>query len=459
MLLCLFAGMLAAERKPLAQDTPQKPNIVFILTDDMSKRDLRYMPRTNKLLVDQGASFDNAFVTYSLCCPSRATYLTGRYAHNHGIKGNFYPEGGHERFKELGLDESTTATWLKAAGYRTGYVGKYFNEYDTLYVPPGWDYWRTRMESDISNKTLNEDGAIVQYPNGNFDNIFTRKAVSFVRDSAQPFFLQVGTHAPHGPNDVERKYDGKFSGLKAPRTPNYNEKDVSDKPSDIRRRAPLKPSQIANIDKDYRERLEALQSVDEMVAAIVTTLRDTEKLSNTYILFSSDNGYHFGNHRLTVGKWRPYEEDIRVPLVVRGPSVPEGVRREQFVLNNDIAPTFADIAGAQPQTEVDGRSLKPLFSGTPPTTWRSAFLVENWVSTSASGKPSPPEYHAVRTLNHFYAEYPATDETEFYKMAKDPYQLESRHDTQNTVVLGELKARLDALKRCAGETCRAAEGN
>ena len=210
-------GPPANDAAVAAQDDP--PNIVFIMTDDMAKTDLKHMPKTKKLLVDQGTTFDNAFVTYSLCCPARATFLRGQYAHNHRVLTNaIYDRGGEPRFRELGSDKSTVATWLNDAGYRTAHVGKYMNGYDSTYVPPGWDEWYTLVGRFHVNQRLNENGEIKNYDKSSVDDVLKQKAAQFLSRNAgnEPFYLQVSTHAPHGPTSYPPRHADKFAGAKPP---------------------------------------------------------------------------------------------------------------------------------------------------------------------------------------------------------------------------------------------------
>lgn len=436
----------------------ERPNIVFIMTDDMAKSDLRHMPKTKKLLGYQGTTFDNAFVTYSLCCPARATFLTGQYTHNHGILTNaIYDRGGEPRFRELGRDKSTIATWLDGAGYRTAHVGKYMNGYDDTYVPPGWDEWYTLVGRFHVNQRLNENGKIKSYDKPSVDDILKQKSAQFLSKNAgnEPFYLQVSTHAPHGPASYPPRHADKFAGAKPPRYPSFNEKDLSDKPSWLRSKERLTQTEQSKIRDSHRNRLRSLLVVDDTVAQVVKVLREKGELSNTYIVFTSDNGYHHGEHRIPFGKWTPYEEAIRIPLVVRGPEVPAGKHRSQMVINNDFAPTFAEF-GNSPAPNVDGRSFAPLLRNSVPETWRSQFLVESWHTNLSS---SPPTYKAVRTRNMIYTEYRTNPiQRELYGLKTDPYQLTSRHRTKNRELVRRMRSSLSRLSTCEGAECRAAEG-
>jgi arylsulfatase A-like enzyme len=449
-------------------ERPDKPNIVFILTDDQTVEDMRYMPITRELLGDKGTTFENAFVTDSVCCPSRATILRGQYMHNHQIKGAKPPAGGWEMFRDRGLDQSTIATWLQDDGYRTTYVGKYLNIYrNTTYVPPGWDDWYALDGAGYFDFEMNENGETVSYE-GRDDyqtDVFGEKATQSIRqasDAGEPFFLHLSPYAPHGPvPEPAPRHEGMFEGEKAPRPPSFNEADVSDKPEWVRRMPMLTEGEIREIDEWYRNRLGTLQAVDETVRDVVDTLEETGELDNTYIVFTTDNGWHMGQHRLTPSKTHAYEEDIRVPLLVRGPGVPEGRSLEHLVLNNDFAPTFAEIGGAQTPDFIDGRSLMPLLERDPVPTedWRQSFLVE---AKSEGAVDQRPAYKAIRTERRTYVSY-ANDryasekENELYNLRKDPYQLNSLDETANPGLLRRLRLRLIELARCEGEECRVAE--
>ncbi|MDP9380112.1 MAG: sulfatase [Chloroflexota bacterium] len=441
-----------------------KPNILFVLTDDMNTSDLRYMPKTRRLLADQGTKFTNAFVTNSLCCPSRATILRGQYSHNHKIWGNFSPLGGFQKFRDLGREKSTIATWLDGAGYNTILIGKYLNGYDnTTYVPPGWDRWHGYLgyyEASPDTYQINQNGRIATYERSRIHDtdLFADKAASFLRDTkgGAPFFMHLSTNAPHTPAYVPQRHKGKFSNTPLPKPPSFNEKVVSDKPAWVQNRSRLTSDHVDYLRELYRKRLRSLQSVDEMVGRLVDTLKDTGELSNTYIVFSSDNGYHLGEHRLEA-KTTAYEETIRVPLLVRGPGVPRGISRSQMALNNDFAPTFARLAGVRPPTFVDGRSLSPLLSASRPASWRNTLLVEH--RRSANEGPFArlvPDYDAVRTANHLYVEY-ENGARELYDLSSDPYELRNRHRSAGTDLKRSLASQLDALRGCAAEDCRSAE--
>ena len=359
----------------------EPPNIVVIPTDDLAFEDvnqesLERMPNLRALL-EQGTTFENAFVTNSVCCPSRATILRGQYAHNHQVLSNGPPLGGAERFRVLGGDNSTAATWLQESGYRTAFFGKYLNGYyGDDYVPPGWDQWYGVAGNFLSND-LNENGYTIHYDSDRYhlDDVISEKASDYVERTAgadPPFFttdrsflMWIGTKAPHQPATPAPRHEDDFADVPLPRPPSFDENDVSDKPGWVADNPSLSADQKRYMEELHRKRLQSMLAVDDMIGDLVDSLRKSNELDDTYIFFTSDNGFHLGQHRLGSGKWTAYDEDIRVPLVVRGPGVPEGKTLSHSVLNNDLAPTFADLAGAKIPSFVDGRSLAPLLDGEP----------------------------------------------------------------------------------------------
>jgi arylsulfatase A-like enzyme len=476
------------------------PNIVLIVTDDLDARSAACLPNVQSILADEGVTFANFFVTTPLCCPSRASILRGQYAHNHGVLGNTGDAGGYPAFFRLGDEESTAATWLQDAGYRTALFGKYLNRYPkgatTTRVPPGWDEWAAFVSSAEDDEgasyytdyTLNEDGTLVAYgdaPSDYSTDVLSAKATDFVTRTAasgQPFFLYLAPYAPHGPAQPALRDAAAFADAGAPRVPSFDEAEVGDKPAWVRDLPQLSAEQLALIDARYQRRLRSLLAVDAMVAALVETLRDTGALENTYVVFTSDNGYHLGEHRLALGKSTPYDESIRVPLIVRGPGVSAGAVVDELALNIDLAPTFAALAGATPPDFVDGRSLTPLLRGEQPGEWREGFLIERRDKSGADGWATPepalpetppealvfpngergvttadaPPYLALRTSRYLYVEY-ADGGRELYDLLIDPYELENLAPTADPALLDQLSFALSELRDCAAAGCRSAE--
>jgi N-acetylglucosamine-6-sulfatase len=456
------------------QPASPRPNILFIVADDMRAADLDYMPSTQDLLARQGVEFTKASVSRSLCCPSRATILRGQYAHNHNVWSNVPPRGSFWKFYDQGLEDSTIATWLDDAAYDTVLIGKYLNRYSsnrsgdfapTTYMPPGWDTWYAwegKYRAAGTKYNINENGKIVTYQRSRVHDteLYAQTAENFIRGrtaSSAPFFMYLAPNAPHDPAYYADRHATMFTNTPLPKPPSFNEADVSDKPQWVQNEPRLSSTEVVGLTQFYRDRLRALQSVDEMVGRLVTTLQETGELSNTYIVFTSDNGIYLGEHRLT-GKGAAYDASSHVPLLIRGPSVPEGATRSQMALNNDLAPTLAELGGVRAPSFVDGRSLKPLVSMDRPSLWRTAFLVEHRDSAEESAKiQAIPNYDAVRTSRYLYVEYPTTGEKELYDLNADPYELTNVYASASPTLLSNLKARLDELKSCAGAECKRAE--
>jgi N-acetylglucosamine-6-sulfatase len=414
LLACWLALPGQAEAQPA-----EPPSIVLVLTDDQRWDTLGAMPTVQRELVAKGVTFTNAFATNPLCCPSRASILTGRYSHSTGVYNNAGQHGGWARFRD---DEgSTVATWLRSAGYRTGFFGKYLNNYSGTFVPPGWTHWVAFSPVNYYDYGLNVNGAMEWHgraPDDYSTDVLADAAVSFVRGAAPgPLLVVLAPFAPHGPSTPAVRHEGTFSGLAPWRPPGYNEADVSDKPAWLRGYAPLTVSEQANLDNVRRHQLESLLAVDDAVGALLSALDDTGRLGNAMIVFTSDNGLLWGEHRWT-SKVVPYEESIRVPLVVRFDPLARGPTRSgRLVTNVDLAPTFAQIAGVgAPRAE--GRSILGPLSA-PESPWRRDFLLE-----SRNGPPNPlvPSYCALRTPVYSYVQY-GTGEEELYDLRTDPSQL------------------------------------
>ena len=464
VLACLAVLLAGCSRSASTQEQgaeapAAQPNIVFVLADDLDYVSAHEMPNLRSLLAEEGTSFENAFVSFSLCCPSRATILTGQYAHSSGVRGNKPPDGGFEVFRDEGLEEDTIATRLQEVGYETAFFGKYLNGYpadDPTHVPPGWDEWYGKLkEQKLYDYEINENGEEVSYGSEEedfFTDVLSGQAADFVRRAApeeEPFFAYVAPTAPHGPATPAERHEGAFAGAEAPKPPSFNEEDVSDKPSWRQETERFSEEEVSEIDAYHQQRLESMLAVDEMVGSLVEELKAAGELDNTYIVFTSDNGWLSGEHRMKEGKDRAYEESARVPLFVRGSGVPAGSEVDELALNTDFAPTFAELAGVEYGEEADGRSLAPLLRGENPP-WRSSILLEGFV-----GK-GDRVYGAVRTKDHKYVEY-GNGERELYDLQNDPYELDSLHESANASLLEDLKAKLEALRSCSGDGCREAE--
>lgn len=420
-------------------------NFVVIITDDQAYQTLDHMPYTNQYIVNEGIKFEKGFATTPLCCPSRASILTGQYVHNHLVKGN--------TSANILADGNTLATWLQSTGYRTSLIGKYLNGYKSTnfsqwpYVPPGWSDWRGIVDTNpptYYDYTLNENGQLVTYGTGSTNystNVLADKAVQFIENTPpnQPLFLYFAPLAPHNPTTVLPEDSTKFLGYPDWRPPSYNEADVSDKPTWVRSLLLLSSSKSSAGDNKHIDHLQSLQAVDRAVGDIVSALVATGRLDNTVIIFASDHGYSWGEHRYLDQKQCVYEECIHIPLAIRVPGIAPRIDSTHIVANIDFAPTILELAGATSGLNMNGQSLVPLFNN-PNAPWRNDILIESFTTTA--GGP----YFAVRTDTHIYVEY-KNGERELYDLVNDPYQLTNvASDPANAGLISALQARLAQLK-------------
>ena len=470
-------GATAAAEPQRGDAAQAQPNIIVVETDDQAEGMLQAMPTVQSRIIDRGVRFENSFVNFPLCCPSRATFLTGQYAHNHRVLGNTFPTGGFQKFQHL-YGDNNLAVWLQSRGYRTALVGKYLNGFGAngdASVPPGWSRWFSGMGSTNPNAfdyDLDVNGRVVHFGTSVDDfkqDVLTRYAVQFVSYAAPasaPFFLWLTYTAPHnaGPNPSPQppgdcanaakpapRHADAFDSAALPMSPNFNEADVSDKPEQLRDRPLLDDAAVADLTRRYRCQLESLLSVDEGVGAVLDQLRADRELYKTYVIFTSDNGYFHGEHRITGGKGLPYEESIRVPLAMRGPGIPSGATSSELVSNADLAPTIVEASRAEPGLTMDGRSLLP-FARDPTLT------VPHPLSIEAQAYPETVGYEGVRTQGYVYVRY-ETGETELYDLRKDPFELRNVHanPTYSQAEL-QLDALLQRLESCSGSSCGAVPG-
>jgi N-acetylglucosamine-6-sulfatase len=549
-LICALA--LGAGNAHRAGAADSRPSFVVIQTDDQTLDELyaafspypgapktRAMPNTLDLIAKRGVTFNRYYVSYPLCCPSRVTLMTGRYAHNTGVKGNIQPNGGYFGFSFRGAMTHNIATWLQGAGYRTIHIGKFLNGYgDEPYdngatVPPGWDAWHTVLNADTHHYfygyTLNNDGQI-NGPYGDSGSWETREygvrddpgcpfaplnglpcyyATDMFSSMAaqellgtspeQPFYLQLDYTAPHGdfrrpagPEPAPRNYNW-FLGARLPhdRSEGFDEGNVNDKPRFIREAPHLTPTDKHTYRVYYDNQLASLRSVDDGVKEIVQTLGALHRLRNTYIFFTSDNGFFFGEHRLIGGKFLAYEPSTHLPLLVRGPGIVPGSSTGELAANIDISPTILELAGVKPDKSVDGRSLAPFWQDTSLRT-RRPILFESFVETSDveangaissagegdGGRPGgngstghrahasaaggeahasllapPKDYEGIRLGPYKYIAWP-TGEKELYDINRDPNELNNLALTPDFFPIRNfLHAQLRKLEDCVGRTC------
>ena len=521
-LACLAAPPAGARGNGPGHD--RRPNILVVMTDDMAASDVRVMPNVRRL-ARQGTTFADAVDSFPLCCPARATFITGQYAHNHGVAGNFHPFGWYG----MAGRGNTLPAWLQRAGYRTALIGKWLNGYGALdahgEVPAGFDVWRGLLDVsayDYFNFVMNVDGALrtwgdaefarglVEFGNvqvqpvdparalqtvlGKLTEVFgpapysywgtqdpadyspdvtgriTNRLVREQRKSRKPFFIWWAPASPHR-EDVATTLMGRpgpdprppprhavaSKGYELPRPPSFNEADLSDKPSNLTSKAPpLTEAQIDQLQLNYEGRVGSLLAVDDWVGELVRTLRRTGQLDETLIMFVSDNGWMQGEHRVPGDKFLPYDESLRVPLILRGPGVAAGRTVRGQVSNVDFAPTLLDAARARPGRTMDGISLLPVLRGHrgPPD---RALQIEATAPLFAGNIPNNAwdrPYSGVRTQRYTYIVWTETGEQELYDRRLDPFQLTNvAARPAYAAVKARLAAKLRILEQCRGASC------
>ena len=529
LVLLLLAAAPSATARPASAARNGKPNILVVMTDDMASTDVALMPNVRRLLAARGTTFADAVDSYPLCCPARATFITGQYAHNHDVRSNFFPHGWYGMKDRRNI----LPAWLQRSGYTTALIGKWLNGYGARdghgEVPHGFDLWRGLLDVsayDYFNYVMNVNGRLRTWG----DAAFARKLVEFAKvevterpnpgladvlgelsrvmgpgpytswgaertadyspdvtgriteglvaaqaRSRKPFFIWWAPTAPHR-EDVATTLMGRPGAdprpaprhaervrrLQLPKPPNFDEADVSDKPSSLRAAAPrLDEEQVAQLELDFQGRAGALLAVDDHVGRLVRTLRRTGQLNNTMIVFVSDNGWLQGEHRIPGDKFLPYDESLRIPLIVRGPGVPSGRTVRGQVSNVDFAPTLLAAAGARPGRRMDGVSLLPVLRARRERPPRRALVVEaldrlfrgEFGNVMAWDRP----YRGVRTDRYTYVVYAETGERELYDRRRDPHELRNvAGDPAYASVQARLAGRLERLADCAGRPCLAA---
>jgi N-acetylglucosamine-6-sulfatase len=446
---------------PAVPPGAKRPNIVFVLADDFSMNLVQFMPHVRQMQKD-GVTFANYFVTDSLCCPSRSSIFTGRYPHNTGIYRNMGPDGGYLGFVDRGHQNATFAVALAAAGYRTAMLGKYLNGYQPRMhdAAPGWREWDVAGNGyGEFNYDLNQNSTINHYgrtPSDYLTDVVSAAAVRFIKQSAgTPFMVEVATFAPHAPYTPAPRDADALPGLATPRTPAFNAAPNADNPKWLRALTALSPADIAGIDRDFRKRAQSVLAIDAMIGQLQAAVAAIGATDNTYFVFSSDNGYHMGEHRMMPGKMTAFDTDIHVPLIVTGPGVPAGRTRNEIVGNIDLCPTFTELAFAATPADVDGHSLVPLLRGQAVEGWRTVALVEHRGPLRQLADPdmpglrsgNPPTYEAIRTTRALYVEY-ATGEKEYHDLATDPDELHNTFASLRAEEKASLHAILESVQNC-----------
>ncbi|MGH3336762.1 MAG: sulfatase-like hydrolase/transferase [Nocardioides sp.] len=502
-----FPGPLpAADAAQLAQGAG-KPNIVVVMADDMRFDDLQFAP-TLRRLASHGVKFHNSFSPFPLCCPARASFLTGQLAHNHGV---FW----HERPYGYGAfdDSRTLSTSLRRAGYRTGFVGKYLNRYGLdrskvtgrpshRYVPRGWTDWFATFQTtgrqpgvrgdayNYMSTPFNVNGRVRNHVDRYQTNVvgsYSRRLIERYHRRRDPFFVYVNYLAPHfggprepddprdvrdrrgrrdvvrtpaRPDSVRNRFDGLINRARGlPRGGGPAEADVSDKPGFIGRLPEPSRSERRAGRALTRQRAQAIYVMDEQIRRTIRTLKRTGEWSNTYVVFTSDNGYYLGEHRIVQGKVRGHEPSLRVPMIIAGPGARDGTGRYDPITTVDLTRTILDLGRAAPPMAPDGTSLLPTLRGGDQG-WDRAVPIE-----SALGTPAPRETvfqdddvlrsSGVRTTRYTYIRY-SNGQTELYDLYTDPHQDVSAHqDPELTQIRELLRQAWDQMYRCRGAQCQA----
>ncbi len=459
MIVFVMTQLLAPMRA--AGEPTARPNVVIVMTDDQRRDLVSHMPQTLDLLATHGTTFANAIVSHSQCAPSRTTAITGRYAHNTGVASNFTPADSYERIDFA----RALPVALQRAGYHTAHVGKYVNFYgsrDASEIPLGYDDWFGLLRWEFYDYEANDNGVVRSYgtaPEDYQTDVIAARAAAAIHTAAasrRPFVIWVAPVAPHdeghfglSPPRAAPRHVGAFAAEPLPMPASFNEADVSDKPARIRGLALFDDGAIAGITTRYRAQLGSLLAVDDLVARVVAALEETGTLSDTIVIFTSDNGYLLGEHRLQ-GKLPHYQPSIGVPLLVRGPGIRTGVTQDALVSNVDLAATVADLTGATPDDPIDGRSFRPLLER-PDRRPGNAVLLEGWPIPDDPGRMWE---EGIVTARYRYTEH-ANGERELYDLRVDPDELDSRHDDPAYARVQDALARLRlGTRRCVGPACR-----
>eukprot|EP00939_MAST-03C_sp_MAST-3C-sp1_P004073 g4073.t1 len=518
--MCADSAAVVAAAESATTTSPSvsaRPNIFFLLTDDQDVvlGGVDQMKQLHELVSDKGTTFSRAFAHTPICCPSRSSFLTGRYLHNSLTFQNSIASGCGNDTWAAEPERRTYAVHAKEAGYATFYAGKYLNTYAKVgspgcetdnapgcfaHVPPGWDDWHgLQGNSRYYNGTISDNGVptvLGDAPEDYLPDVFFGHLKTFlerhlaavkrggndeaVTTTRQPFLAVLATPSCHGPFTPAAKYEGRFANASALRTPNWNASN-EDKQWLMRQQAPLTDRLAQQIDETHNARWETMLSVDDYVAEVVAMLSRANELENTFIFYTSDHGFQLGQHRLATDKRHLYEHDIRIPLVVSGPGVTANRTLSSIVLNVDLAPTFVDIMGLAVPSDMDGRSFLPLLVGDEDESdmqWRRDFLVDyHGAGNPECGlqfcpAPVPSVFHENDALNNTYACVRTIDTrgggsdsmycefvddekfVEYYDMRDDPWQMRNLYPGNTPPgTAAALSGRLGVLRACRGSGC------
>lgn len=449
---------------------------MIVLTDDLSWNLVRFMPEVQRMQ-REGMTFTHYFVTNSLCCPSRAGFLTGEYPHDSHVVRNTPPDGGYQAFAKG--QHRTFATQLQRAGYRTALLGKYLNGYKARRDPPaaGWSYWFANgvayreygyrmLESTAARPALRPARPALREfghaPGDYLVDVMARRGTEFIRRARKPFLAMFSTFTPHAPAIPAARDKHAYPNLPLPHPGSY---DVANEnaPTWLAAQRPLTPRQRRYELRLWRKRVRSVLAIDDLIRTVRATLAAEGLARDTYLIFTSDNGFHLGQHQLISGKRTAFDEDIRVPLIVVGPGIPPGTRSSAIAANIDVAPTLSELAGLRPRRSTDGRSLVPFLRGSHPRHWRRRLLIEYEAPLAHSPFPDadatdwhirhPPDYLALRARNWVYVRY-GTGEREFYDRRRDPSELDNVYGRLLPRRRARLDSELDRLAACHAALCR-----
>lgn len=439
MAACTPTG--GVEVQPSPSEDPERPNVLVVVTDDMRPDGLNAMPFTVRWLVEGGRTHTNAYATTPLCCPSRASIFTGRYAHNHGVLKN---HDSHD------LDtEQTVMAYLQAkTDYRTALVGKYLNSWAVDEDPPHFDRWAS-YSGRYYGKPFNINGTATPTTDYSTHHMAERSEqflTRFERSDDQPWFLYVATVAPHAPFTVAPEHRARDVPVLRRGTapaPSLRERNLSDKPD-----LPSRPFSLERTRQLRKKQWRTLLSVDDMMRKLKKALVRLDEEEDTMVIFTSDQGILQGEHGL-FAKRLPYTESIQVPMLMRWPGHVEQSTDDRLVANVDIAPTIMDVAGVEPDVPFDGTSLMSDEE-------RSVLFIEqleNW-------RVGLADWRSVRTDDIQYVEYYSRAgeliEREFYDLQKDPFQLRNffgDENASNDPAIDEFASQISEFSTCKGREC------
>nr|XP_049698902.1 N-acetylglucosamine-6-sulfatase [Helicoverpa armigera] len=482
LLFCLFGASVCQQKRP---------NIVLVLTDDQDVvlGGMTPMANVRRFIGNEGVTFANSYVTSPICCPSRASLLTGLYVHNHMTVNNSMRGGCYGHYWRNTLQKETFNYLLKEAGYKTFYAGKYLNEYGAIEaggpetVPPGWSEWRGLVGNSVYyNYTISNNGVPTASTDQYLTDVIRDLSVTFIESQSEdtPFLMVLAPPAPHQPFTPAPRHTGSYRNVTAERGPNFNVK-AEDKHWLLRMPpSPLPDTMLPELDRVYRSRWESLLAVDEMVADVVAALDKQNVLADTYVLFTSDNGYHMGQFSQVYDKRQPYESDIKVPLVIRGPGIAPNSSSTEPVLNIDIAPTILKMAGLTPPAHMDGRPIDLTGNGKSDRYMLVEYHGEGrygsvddacpWKYDASRLAECYPQYeckcqdarnNSYACVRHFdtrtnmkYCEFADYENfVEIYDLSRDVHELHNAVPRTLPAVRAWYSRALSRLLQCVGDTC------